>query len=605
LKDYLKTADSDWFKARVTGAMLVVLVAFTVLFVRLFYLQVIEGRAFRRLSESNSIRLQIVDPPRGLIFDRNGVLIVDNRPSFDLSIIPRDTKPLDETVDKLSRYVQIPGEAIHEKIKRSRGSLSYKPILLRRDIGRDVLAAIEVHKFDLPGVTVKVRPVRHYLSNYAAAHLIGYLSEINTNELRGGEYPGYRAGDFIGKFGIEKAYEAFLRGERGGRQVEVNAIGQVVSVLKTVPAKPGHNLHLTADRKLQERAESLMAGKAGAVVAMEPDTGHVLALVSSPSFDQNAFVSGMSHAQWSSLATDPKRPMENKAVQGEYPPASVFKIVTAIAGLEEGVIDEQTTYNCPGHYTYGDRSFRCWKKGGHGTVDVVKALSESCNVFFYQVGQKLGIDKLAWHAKAGGFGSPTGIHLDKESVGLVPDADWKERRTGIGWQGGDTLSVAIGQSYNLTTPIQVLVMTAAVANGGVRYRPMILDSIASADGKPIQKVHPHAVGNLSAGKGTLDVIRQGLWQVVNTPAGTAWGSRLSGIEMVGKTGTPQVVSRSTDEEIPEDEIADNLRAHAWFTAYAPAKAPRIAVSVIVEHGEHGSSAAAPIARELVKTYLAD
>ena len=583
--------------------MLFVIMVFAVLFMRLFYLQVIEGKTYRRLSESNSIRLQSIEPPRGLILDRKGELLVDNRPSFDLSVVPKDTKPLEDTIGKLAQYIQVPKEKILNKIRRNRSVLPYKPILLKQDIGRDVLARIEVHRFDLPGITVNVKPVRHYLGSHAAAHLIGYLSEISTHELASGKDLGYRVGDSIGKFGVEKAYERFLRGERGGRQVEVNAVGQVVSVLRTVAAKPGYNLHLTIDRELQERAESLLSGKAGAVIAMEPHTGHILALVSSPSFDQNTFVSGMSHEQWSSLSSNPKRPMENKGVQGEYPPASVFKIVTAIAGLEEGIIDEQTTIHCPGFYTYGDRSFRCWKKNGHGTVDVVKALSESCDVFFYQVGKRLGIDKLAWHTKASGFGERTGIDLDNEAKGLVPTADWKKRRTGDAWQGGDTLSVAIGQGYNLATPIQVLVLTAAVANGGERYLPIIVSSITSANGELVQKYSPQIVGRLSAGKKTLEIIRKGLWQAVNTPSGTAWGVHLETIQMAGKTGTAQVISRKTDAETPEGELAENQKPHAWFVAYAPENESKIAVVVIIEHGEHGSSAAAPIAKELVKTYL--
>lgn len=606
MRNYLKTVDSDWFKVRVIRALFFVLAAFAVLLLRLFYLQVLEGDTFRRQSESNSIRLQIIDPPRGLIFDRRGALIVDNRPSFDLSVIPKDAEPLEDTIGKLSQYIDIPKEKLLSKIKRQRGSLSYRPILLKQDIGRDLLAAVEVHGFDLPGITVNVKPVRHYLDDHNAAHLIGYLSEIGADELKIRRYGDYRPGDFIGKFGIEKALEGSLRGKRGGRQVEVNAIGQVVRVLKTVEAIPGHNITITMDKALQKRAEDLLVGKVGAIIAMVPDTGHILALASAPSFDPNAFVSGMSHEYWSALSSNPDRPMENKGVQGEYPPASVFKIVTAIAGLEEGVIDEETIFNCPGFYAYGDRVFRCWtwKKGGHGAVNILAALAESCDVFFYQTGRRIGIDRLALHSKASGFGVPTGINLDNEARGLVPDEAWKKGRTGTPWQGGDTLSVSIGQSYNLATPIQVLVLTAAVANGGTRYRPLVLDAITSARGELIQKNHPEIIGKLSAGEKTLDIVRRGLWQVVNTPKGTAWRVRAKDIAIAGKTGTAQVVSRKkAEEKANDDDIADNLKAHAWFTAYAPADAPQIAVTVIIEHGEHGSSAAAPLAVDMIKMYL--
>jgi penicillin-binding protein 2 len=430
------------------------------------------------------------------------------------------------------------------------------------------------------------------------------MGEINSRELSSNMYHGYRAGDFVGKVGIERAYESFLRGAKGGRQVKVNAVGQVVSVLRTVALKPGSNLSLTIDKQLQEHAESLIAGKAGVIIAMAVHTGRILVLVSSPSFNQNAFVDGMSHEEWSRLATHPQRPMENKAIQGEYPPASVYKVVTAIAGLEEGIIKPDTTYGCPGFYAYGDRIFRCWKKNGHGEVDLVSALAESCDVFFYQLGQHLGVDRLAQYARSCGLGQPTGINLDGEANGLVPTSEWKKRRTGISWQGGDTLSVAIGQSYNLVTPIQVLVLTAAIANGGQRYQPMVLSSIDSPSGQPIEEFPAKTAGKLSAGQKTLDVVRQGMWRAVNTPSGTAYSYRLSVSEMSGKTGTAQLVSRKPGAVVSDEALAESQKAHAWFAAYAPAKRPEIAIVVFIEHGEHGSTAAAPIAKSVIETYFA-
>lgn len=604
MKKYLKTSDIEWYKQRVTGIVVCVMAAFALLFGRLFYLQIIEGKQLRRLSETNSIRLQGLDPSRGLIFDRNGTLLVENRPSFDLSIILKDAKPLEDTVGKLSRYLQVDATEIWDKIRSSKNATAYKPILLKHDIGRDLLAAIEVHKFDLPGVLVGVRPQRNYIEKQTAAHLIGYLGEINSSELRSGKYKDNRSGDYIGKFGIEKAFERYLHGRRGGRQVEVNANGQVVRVLKTVEAEPGYNLFLTIDRDVQHTAEKMLAGRAGAAVAMDPQTGNVLAMASSPAFDQNAFVSGLSSQQWRELITNPFRPMSNKAIQGEYPPGSTYKIVTAIAGLEEKVIDATTTVHCPGHYRFGDRVFRCWKKGGHGKVDIVKALSESCDVYFYQVGQNLGVDRLAWYAKACGLGSPTGVNLDHESKGLIPTAAWKKRRTGVAWQKGETLSVAIGQGYNLTTPFQLLVMTAAVANGGVLYKPNLMESIRTAGGDIVRQKQPAMTGRLPVSPENLGLVKQGLWEVVNTRNGTAWIARLDYVEICGKTGTAQVVSRKKGETRSDEDLADHLKPHALFVAYAPARNPRIAVSVIVEHGEHGSSAAAPIAREMINTYLA-
>ncbi|MEJ2283570.1 MAG: penicillin-binding protein 2 [Desulfobacterales bacterium] len=600
---YLKTADAEWYRQRVTGVMICVLAAFAVLLMRLVYLQVIKGQEYRLLSLNNRIRLQSIDPPRGLIYDRNGDVMVENRPSFDVSITLKDAGKVETTVKKVSEHLGVPPEELMLRLKTSRGISAYKPILLKQDIGRDALASIEAHKYDLPGITVDVKLRRHYLNVRDAAHLIGYLSEISPDELAGKKYPGRRRGDFIGKFGAEKAYENNLRGTRGGRQVEVNANGQVVRVLKTVAAKPGQDIYLTIDHALQKKAESLLRGVAGAAVAMEPGSGRILALASSPAFDQNYFAAGMSHEQWDLLISNPFRPMENKAIQGEYPPGSTYKIITAMAGLEEGVIDEDTEVFCPGFYRFGNRTYRCWKKGGHGQVKLNKAITESCDVYFYKVGELLGVDRLAWYATASGLGAPTGINLDKEAKGLIPTAAWKKRRTGVPWQKGETLSVAIGQGFNLATPLQMVGMVAAIANGGTRYKPTILETVKTSDGRILHQSEPQVIGKLPISESTLAMVKAGLWAVVNSDHGTARGSRLADIEISGKTGTSQVISRKKDDTRPEDERPAHLRAHAWFVAYAPSENPAIAVAVLIEHGEHGSGAAAPVARELIKTYL--
>ncbi|MEE4262550.1 MAG: penicillin-binding protein 2 [Desulfobacteraceae bacterium] len=600
---YLKTADAEWFRQRVTGVMICVLAAFAVLLLRLIYIQVLKGEEYRLLSLNNRIRLQSIDPPRGLIYDRNGHVLVENRPSFDVDITQKDAGKVEETVEKVAKYLNVSHEELMLKLTSSKGISAYKPILLKQDIGRNALASIEAHKYDLPGIAVNVKLRRHYLNVQDAAHLIGYLSEISPEELARQQYPGRRRGDFIGKFGAEKAYENYLRGTRGGRQVEVNANGQVVRVLKTVPAKPGQNIYLTIDHTLQKKAESLLRGVAGAAVAMEPGSGRILALASSPSFDQNYFAMGMSHDQWDTLISNPFRPMENKAIQGEYPPGSTYKIITAMAGLEEGVIDENTQVFCPGYYRFGNRTYRCWKKGGHGQVDIHKAITESCDVYFYKVGELLGVDRLAWYAKASGLGFPTGINLDKEAKGLIPTAAWKKKRVGVPWQEGETLSVAIGQGFNLATPLQMAGMMAAIASGGTRYKPIIMEAIKTPDGRVLYQSEPQVIGKMPVSEPTLKLLKTGLWAVVNSDQGTARGSHLADIEISGKTGTSQVISRKKDDTRPEEDRPAHLRPHAWFVAYAPSDNPVIAVAVLVEHGEHGSSAAAPVARELIKTYL--
>ncbi|NNL77732.1 MAG: penicillin-binding protein 2 [Desulfobacterales bacterium] len=600
---YLKTADADWYRQRMIGVIICVLTAFAILLLRLIYLQVIKGEEYRLLSLNNRIRLQSIEPPRGLICDRNGYVLVENRPSFDVNIILNDAGSLQKTIDKLSAHLNVDPQDLTSKLTGSKNFSAYKPIVLKQDIGRDALASIEAHKYELPGISINVRLLRHYLDLKNAAHLIGYLSEINPQELAGGQYPGRRRGDFIGKFGAEKAYENYLRGTRGGRQVEVNANGRVVRILKTVAAKPGQNVYLTIDRAVQKKAESLLDGVAGAAVAMDPRSGRILALASSPSFDQNYFAGGISKEQWNSLLSNPFDPMENKSIRGEYPPGSTYKIITAIAGLEEGVIDTESEYFCPGHYKFGNRVYRCWKKGGHGNVAIIKAITESCDVFFYQVGEQLGVDRLAWYAKACGLGSPTGINLDNEARGLIPTAAWKEKRMGVPWQEGETLSIAIGQGFNLATPIQMAGLTSAIANMGTRYKPMILESIKTADGRILHQSEPQVIGKVPVSESTLELVRKGLWAVVNSDTGTARGSRLTDVEISGKTGTSQVISRKKDDEKTDEDLPPHLRPHAWFVAYAPSDAPVISVAVLVEHGEHGSGAAAPIARELIKTYL--
>lgn len=603
VRTYLESVDSEWFNQRLTILFIFVFTAFAVLFARLLYLQVIKGEELRRLSEINSIRLHDIDAPRGLIFDRNGSMLVDNRPAFNLHIILKDAKPLRQTIAKLSLLIDENPEDLMARIKTDKHRGAYTPIMLKEDMDRNMLASIEVNKYDLPGVVVRVSPRRHYLFGEQSSHLLGYVGEISAGELKSELYASCKSGDYIGKSGVEKSYEKLLRGERGGRQVEVSATGQVVHVLNTVDAQPGHNVTLTIDQGLQETAEELLEGKSGAAVAVDPNNGDILAMASSPTYDPNWFVVGMSPEQWESIITNPFRPLENKATQAEYPPASTYKIVTALAGLQEGIIDARTTIFCPGFYKYGNRVYRCWRRGGHGDVNVHKALAQSCDVYFYQVGEALGVDRLAKYAKALGLGGITGVDLDREARGLVPTKAWKRRRFGQPWQGGETLSISIGQGFNLVTPLQMALLAGAVGNGGTRLEPRVVLKIQDLQKNTVIQPKPQVVGKLSVSPETLSLVQDGLWAAVNQARGTAYGSRLKNLEFAGKTGTAQVVGRKAVEGLDDDQIQLMHRDHAWFVAYAPAKDPRIAVAVIVEHGEHGSTAAAPIAREIIKRYL--
>ncbi len=554
---------------------------------------------------TNCVRLKSIKSSRGLIYDRNHNLLVDNRPAFDLTIVLEDAKPLKETLERLAELTGDSYEDLTATIKKAGRAAFYKPLVLKRDITRDLLAVIEAHQFDLPGIHIDIEPTRNYIHKKTAAHLIGYLGEINEEELASGKFPNVRSGDSIGRYGVEKSFEADLQGKRGGHQVEVDVNGRVIKILKTVEPVSGKDLVLTMDLSLQQKAESLLGENNGAVVALDPANGDVLVMASSPSFDQNDFIGGISSKKWQALRDDPGRPMNNKAIQAEYPPASTYKTITALAGLEEKVIDRNSTFFCPGFYKFGNRRYHCWNRYGHGNLNVVDAIAQSCDVFFYQTGEKVGVDALARYAHGSGLGRLTGIRLAHERPGLIPTSAWKKKRFKEPWQAGETLSISIGQGFNLVTPLQMAVFISAVGNNGTLYRPRLVRSVQDAKGQVIREIEPDITGGLPASKKNLAVVRQGLLEVVHGNRGTARRIRLPGIQIAGKTGTAQVFSRKAGEKFNNKKLRRTLQDHAWFVCYAPAQNPKIAIAVIIEHGEHGSSAAAPVARELIHAYLGD
>ncbi|CCK80125.1 penicillin-binding protein 2 [Desulfobacula toluolica] len=601
--EFSKNSDRELIKQRLVGASICILLVFAILFLRLVYLQIIKGEEYRLLSEKNAVRLKSIKSSRGLIFDRNNRLLVDNRPSFNLKIVLEDAGDVEKTVKKLAELIRIPLQELMDTIDRAGKGSFYKAVTLKDDISREQLAIVESHKFDLPGIHIDIEPTRHYIHKKTAAHLLGYLGQVNSTELRSGKYPDIKTGDSIGRYGIEKSFEKYLQGKRGGRQIEVDANGRTIKILKTVEPIAGLDLNLTLDLDLQKTAEKLFDNRDGAVVAIDPNNGDILVMASNPSFDQNDFIGGISTKNWETLISNPGKPMTNKAIQAEYPPASTYKIITSFAALEEKHIDSHSTVYCPGFLKYGNRRYRCWNKHGHGEMNVIKALTQSCDVFFYQAGDKAGVDTLAQYAKGCGLGKKTGIMLDNERKGLVPTSAWKKKRYNEAWQGGETLSIAIGQGFNLVTPLQMAVFMAAVGNGGTLYRPIIVKTIEDSHGSIIKKIDPEITGSLPASSETLDIVRKGLLNVVQGDRGTARGIRLTGIEIAGKTGTAQVFSIKKGEKIDPEKLRYNLRDHAWFIAYAPAEKPVIAVSVIIEHGEHGSSSAAPVAGALIEQYI--
>ena len=587
------------------GVLLAVLAGFSILFVRLYQLQVIEGREYARLSENNCIRVQRVVPARGLILDRNGTVLADNRPSFDVVLTPHDARPVARVLPLIAQYLDIPLDTWGPRLLKAEKEAPYTPIVLKSDVDRDRLAVVAANALRLPGVTIATRSQRYFPFGPTFAHLLGYVAEVTEDELKDSANSGKELGDVVGKTGVERLFEPQLAGGRGGRQVEVDARGRVVSVMRMVPAAPGDNLVLTVDARLQEKARLLMAGETGAVAALDPYSGRVLALYSSPSFDPNLFVSGMSRKDWTSLSRNPQRPLQNRALAGVYPPGSTYKIVTLMAALSEGVVTPESTLYCPGFYSYGNRDFWCWRRGGHGAVDAQEALTQSCDVYCYKAGEMLGVDRLAYYARASGLGAVTGLGMEGEARGLVPTMAWKKTRTGRPWAKGETLSVAIGQGYNLVTPLQMAVLTAAVANGGIRYRPQVVERVERPDHTVSRRFSREPAGRLPISPAFLDVIRRGLWGVMNSPNGTAFTTRTARYEIYGKTGTAQVVGRrGQDRFLNQTSSLKEFQDHAWFVAYCtPEGLPGIAVAVLVEHGGHGGVTAAPVARDLILEYL--
>ncbi|MCF8042351.1 MAG: penicillin-binding protein 2 [Desulfarculaceae bacterium] len=601
----LEPGENPNIRMALLTAAVVVGLALVVLLGRLWFLQLLKGEHFRLLSENNRIRLVDLAPSRGLIFDAEGRLLADNRPAFTLAVIPEDVGDWAVLTRRLHNLVGLSPEEIAKARRAAQGAPPFKPVVLRNHLDRHQLALLETFRYELPGVKVLVRYQRAYLAPRLAAHVIGYLGEINKRELQASNRAVYRMGDWVGRYGLEKSRERVLHGSRGARQVEVDAMGREIKLIKEVPASRGADLTLSINLDLQKAAAKALDGRAGAVAALDPRTGQVLCLYSSPTFDPNDFITGMSTKQWKALAEDPKHPLKDRAISGMYPPGSTYKIITAAAGLAEKAINLTTRFFCAGQMPFGRRYYRCWayKKGGHGYTDIHKAIRESCDVFFYKTGLKLGVDRLAKWARAFGLGRPTGISLPHESPGLVPDSKWKKKRFKEPWQDGETLSLAIGQSFTLVTPLQMARMTAVVANGGMLVTPSLVKTVTPPGGEAVPAPEP-VKARVPIAPEHLDTIAKGLSAVVNEPHGTARLARLPGITVGGKTGTAQVVGLKFEKSFgAEENVPWKYRSHALFVAYAPVENPTIAVGVVVEHGGHGGSAAGPVAAAVMRAYF--
>ena len=565
----------------------VLFLALIVLTMRLFDLQILQGDEMRRLSDQNRIRIKKIVAPRGTIFDRNGKILANTRPSFNLYLVPEDIKDFTQTIDGLVGLLNLERDDVIERLKEARDLPPSYPVKIASDMSMDQVAKVEANKIYLPGVSIQIEPKRNYPHGAMLAHVLGYVSEISAEELKMPDYKNYSRSDAIGKFGLERMYEKFLRGVDGQRRVEVDAFGNEVMALDTKEPVSGDNLYLNVDMDVQTTVERALEGKNGGAVVADPRTGAVLALVSHPAFDPNQLTSGSSD-YWKAIATDPSHPLQNRVIQGRFPPGSTFKPLVALAALQKGVINEHTSFICPGHFAFGGHVFKCWQKRGHGSVSVHKGIVQSCDVFFYNTGLKVGIDSIHEMAKLVGVTAPTGIDLPGEKSGLVPSTEWKKRTYGEKWYEGETVSVAIGQGAVWLTPIGLMQLASFIGNEGVTFKPEVVNRIVSPAGEVVKKFEPVMKANAKLDKHNIALVKDAMRGVVNEPGGTAYTSaRVENVSMSGKTGSAQSGTGGGD--------------HAWFIAFAPSDSPSVAVSILVEHGLHGASAAAPIAKAIAET----
>jgi len=561
----------------VLQAVVVLLVA--ALVVQFCNLQVLRARHFRDQAENNRSRLVTLAAPRGALVDRKGQLLVGNRPSFNVVLVPEHALNLDRVVSRLAAVLGIGEAAIRERLARRQ---PYRPVLVKTDATLADIAVLEARRLELPEVSVEVVPLRSYPLASAAAHALGQVGEITERQLQLAEFKGLLPGALVGQAGIESRYNRELMGKDGYRRVIVNSRGLEVSEAARQPPSDGPHLTLSIDASLQAAMEAAFEGRSGSAVALDPETGEILAMTSTPAYDPNRFTTGIEPAEWAILANDPGTPLMNRVIQGTYAPGSTFKVIAATAALEERLITPQTSFYCPGQLSVYNTVFRCNTPGGHGVVDLRRAIGVSCNVYFYQVGIRLEITRLSKWARLMGLGAPTGVDLPFEAAGLMPSPEWKLRVLKTPWYAGETVSVAIGQGQVSATPIQMARVAAFIANGGRLLRPHFARQAGTP--LPAPAVRPE----------TIAAIRDGMRSVV--AAGTGWRARLASVEVCGKTGSAQVVARALLEKTP---TARELLPHGWFIAFAPADRPSIALAVLVEHGGSGGEAAAPVARRIL------
>lgn len=578
----MKTQDESE-KIMVMGYL--VIAAFLLLIMRLWQLQILQGSEYRKLSEANRLRIVNIPAPRGIIFDRNNIPLVKNSAYYYASVIPGE---FDQSkMNLLANVLKIPAEEIHAHMNIT-GASPFVPVRLKQGLSFQEIAYIEARKSDFPGLMIEAEVSREYPYGDLGSHLIGYLGKPSPSQLKDPAFKDVPPDMFVGHWGIEKLFDDSLRGIPGKRIIEVNALGRQLRMLQEIPPVKGNDMTISIDLNLQREAEKAFGERAGALVALKPFTGEILGMISKPSFDPNLFTRGMSSDQWTAITGNRKNPMLNRALQSQYPPGSTFKIVTAFAGLEEGVIMPDTKVDCRGGIRYGNWHFGCWRREGHRVVSLHRAIVESCDVYFYEVGRRLGIDRIHEYAIGLGLGKKTGIELGKERQGLIPSTAWKKETKKLPWFPGETLIAAIGQGYVSVTPIQLAYMMSVLANGGTRYKPGL-----------IKDAEPVIAGTMKVNPENLSLVKKGLFGVVNEPSGTGWTAKSYLTSVSGKTGTAQVIASRKGSAY----LSERFRDHAWFVAFAPYEKPEIALAVLVEHGGHGGAAAAPIAKTAIEAYM--
>ncbi|MDN5862162.1 MAG: penicillin-binding protein 2 [Salinisphaera sp.] len=602
-------AERRLFVGRIAVAVLIMCLLTGVLLTRLAWLQIMQHEYYSLRSEENRTRVQLLQPVRGLIYDRNGVILAENLPAYRLEVIPAQVNNLQAAIDRLSRIMEIRSSDRERFFARVAQEPSYHSIPVRLNLSPREVAHFEVNSYRFPGMDVRAGLTRHYPLGKITAHLVGHVGGITAAELLFLKDQRYRGATLIGKTGVEDSYESLLHGYPGTRIVETNATGRPLRVLSESPPTSGRSIYLTIDAHLQTVAFRALGEHRGAVVAINPGTGAVLALVSKPSYNPNYFVGGISRKRYQALLHNPGNPLFNRALQGEYPPASTIKPMMALAALDQQTINPDKQVWCPGYITLpgSDRHWRDWLRSGHGWLNLTEAIYRSSDVYFYKLGLDLGIDAMHHYAVAFGLGHPTGIDLPGEAGGLMPSRAWKHGHRGVRWFPGETLNTAIGQGYVTATPLQLAQMAATIAQRGHAFQPHVLLASKSPGPGTMKRYTPKPVGPVTLDQNSYwELVIDAMEKVIHSPRGTAHRYVSGGLpyRMAGKSGTAQVHSLAQDQAAPDrEDVARRRRDHALFIAFAPADDPRIAVAVVVEHGGGGSSTAGPIARQVTDAWL--